>query len=145
MKFTLGQAAREVGKSKTSINRYIQSGKLSGERQDDGSYQIEASELFRVFPRVEPLPEPQGGAPRDPNVTPGVTPGISNDTKALSTEIDLLRERLSDKDDVIADLRRRLDRETEERMRLTALLTDQAQCDRRWDFGHEKEQSENDC
>jgi hypothetical protein len=47
-------------------------------------------------------------------------------------EIELLRERLADKDArladkdaVIDDLRHRLDRETEERRRLIAILTDQ--------------------
>ena len=43
----------------------------------------------------------------------------------LQREIELLRERLADKDAVIDDLRKRLDREGEERRRLTAILTDQ--------------------
>ena len=36
----------------------------------------------------------------------------------------MLRERLDDKDDVIKDLRERLDNEGEERRKLTMLLTD---------------------
>ena len=52
-----------------------------------------------------------------------------SDPGALQREIELLRERLADKDGVIDDLRQRLDTEAEERRRtqaqLTALLTDQ--------------------
>lgn len=45
--------------------------------------------------------------------------------RASENEIELLRLQLKGKNEVIADLRRRLDRETEERMRLTALPTHQ--------------------
>lgn len=40
----------------------------------------------------------------------------------LRREVELLRERLAEKDDVIADLRQRLDREGNERRSLAALL-----------------------
>jgi hypothetical protein len=52
-------------------------------------------------------------------------PKNDNSDSALVTEIQLLRERLADKDSVIDDLRHRLDSEAEERRKLTALLTDQ--------------------
>jgi hypothetical protein len=55
------------------------------------------------------------------------TPKNDNSDSALVKEIQLLRERLADKDSVIDDLRRRLDTEGEERRKLTALLTDQRQ------------------
>lgn len=47
---SLSQAAKTAGKSKSTINRAIKSGKLSATRHDDGTYTIAASELFRVFP-----------------------------------------------------------------------------------------------
>jgi len=50
---SLTQAARVTGKSKSTINRAIKSGKLSATRHDDGSYSIDGSELSRVF-RIEP-------------------------------------------------------------------------------------------
>jgi hypothetical protein len=50
---------------------------------------------------------------------------IASDTGGLRVEVEMLRERLADKDAVIEDLRRRLDAEAEERRRRTALLTDQ--------------------
>ena len=46
---SLSQAAKETGKSKSTINRAIKTGKLSATRHQDGTYSIAASELFRVF------------------------------------------------------------------------------------------------
>lgn len=46
---SLTQAAKIVGKSKSTINRAIKSGKLSAIRRDDGSYSIEGAELARAF------------------------------------------------------------------------------------------------
>ena len=107
MKFSLGQAAKEVAKSKATIHRYVQTGRLSAERQDDGSYQIEASELFRVFPHAGVLLEPPQNPPhetiRNPTEPNTEHPGNQGATSALTTEIDLLRERLADKDKRLAD------------------------------------------
>lgn len=47
---SLSQAAKETGKSKSTINRAIKNGKLSATRHEDGTYSIAASELFRAFP-----------------------------------------------------------------------------------------------
>lgn len=51
---SLSQAAKETGKSKSTINRAIKTGKLSATRHQDGTYSIAASELFRVFPSGTP-------------------------------------------------------------------------------------------
>ena len=48
--FGLRQAAQQVGASKSTILRAIQSGRLSADRTDDGGYAINAAELFRVYP-----------------------------------------------------------------------------------------------
>ena len=50
MKYTAGQAAKEVGKTKSTITKAISSGKLSATKEK-GAWQIDASELFRVFPK----------------------------------------------------------------------------------------------
>lgn len=47
---SLSQAAKATGKSKSTINRAIKTGKLSATRHEDGTYSIAASELFRAFP-----------------------------------------------------------------------------------------------
>ena len=117
MAYTLGQAAKAADVSKTTIQRAIKGGRLSASRQDDGSYVIDPAELHRAFPR-------DGHA--DSEMASSVTP---SGTGELRVEIEMLRERLAEKNDVIDDLRRRLDQSEEERRqvqaRLTGLLTDQ--------------------
>ena len=49
MKFTLAQAAIETGKDRSTLYRAIKKGKLSGELQEDKSYLIDSSELFRAY------------------------------------------------------------------------------------------------
>ena len=51
MKFSLSAAAKEAGRDKSTLSRDIAKGKLSAERQEDGSYLIDAAELFRVYPQ----------------------------------------------------------------------------------------------
>ena len=54
MKYTLGTAAKETGKSKSTILRFIRDGRLSYESKEGNKYQIDAAELFRVFPKDVP-------------------------------------------------------------------------------------------
>lgn len=49
MGYSLGQAAKATGRSKTTIHRAITSGRLSASRDDRGGYSIDPSELARVF------------------------------------------------------------------------------------------------
>jgi len=58
----------------------------------------------------------------NPDLLRSETPALQ---ATLQREIELLREMLTGKDAVIADLRERLDREGEERRKLTAILTNQ--------------------
>lgn len=121
MKLSLSQAAKETGTSKPTLSRWIAKGKVSAERQQDGSYLIDASELDRIKDLTG-----NGNGSETPPLKQLETP---HETSALRREIELLRERIGDKDGVINDLRRRLDEETEERRiaqaKLTGLLTDQ--------------------
>jgi hypothetical protein len=50
MKYTLGEAAKATGKSKSVIYKALKKGQISYESKDINGYQIDASELFRVFP-----------------------------------------------------------------------------------------------
>lgn len=52
MSYTLGQAAKACGKSKSTLSKAVKSGKISVIKNDDGSFSIEPVELFRVFPAV---------------------------------------------------------------------------------------------
>ena len=95
---TLGQAAKETGLSKTAISRAVKSGRLSATRNDQGEYQIDPSELFRVYPvtaNVDSEPERQA---------------TQKDNSWLQGQIDLLRE-------TVDDLRERLNNTEEARQR----------------------------
>jgi hypothetical protein len=52
MSYTLAEAARAVGKNKSTILRAIVNGRISGTRDDLGQWHIEAVELHRIFPPV---------------------------------------------------------------------------------------------
>jgi hypothetical protein len=58
-KLTLNQAAKEAGKAKKTILEAIRAGKLSAPKDDEGHYQIDPAELFRVWPptTTEPVTE----------------------------------------------------------------------------------------
>ena len=56
MSYTLGEAAKACGKSKATLSKAIKSGKISAERQVDGSFSIQAAELHRVYPPVSSTP-----------------------------------------------------------------------------------------
>jgi hypothetical protein len=115
MPYTLGQAAKATGKSKNTLTRAIRSGKLSGQRQADGSYTIDPAELHRVYPPVSEAGV--AGHPMDP-----VT--LQAQCQLLEREREVLLATL-------ADLRQRLDAADSERRtaqeRLTALLTHQTE------------------
>ena len=119
-RLNLSQAAKAVGKARSTINRDIDNGKVSVTRNSKGQPFIEIVELERVYGEVsietvtEPVQFGHSGTPKN-----------DNSDSPLIKEIELLRERLADKDSVIDDLRRRLDAEAEERRKLTAILTDQ--------------------
>ena len=116
MHLSLGQAAKETGKSKSVISNALNSGRLSGKRNDKGGWEIDPSELFRVFTKQnakEPEKE-QNGTPENP---------IQN--ILLEQEIRHLREQLDRERELNRDLISRLDAENEERRKLTMLLTDQ--------------------
>ena len=130
MPYTLKQAAEATGKTKPTILRAIQSGKVSAKKDEHGEWEIEPSELHRVY-------EPAKDGDTSTDTHTGSRNGENtSDHETLRQEISLLREmlaerdrRVADKDGVIGDLRQRLDTEAEERRRtqaqLTALLTDQ--------------------
>lgn len=52
MTYTLNEAAKATGKSKTTIHRALKSGKVSATKTATGAYAIEPAELHRVFPIV---------------------------------------------------------------------------------------------
>lgn len=112
MKFSIGQAATETGKPKSTISRAIKTGRLSATKNGN-RYDIDAAELFRVFP-------PNVAQPHEPNNTQPV-----KSTSATDTEIRMLREMLDRERESVDDLRNRL-------TRAELLLTDQRPKSRSW-------------
>jgi hypothetical protein len=128
MAYTLSEAAKATGLSKSTILRALQDtpakhgkpakpARLSGARSErDGIWLIEAAELHRLYPPI--VAQPVRDAAKDE----------ARNTRAAG-ETAVLRELLADREATIEDLRTRLDREGDERRqaqaRLTALLTDQ--------------------
>jgi len=126
MKLTLNQAAKECGRAKSTLSKAIKSGKLSAERGDKGAFLIDTAELYRVFPRSS------NGDQRLPIENPLNEQG----NRDLEREVETLREQINTVNlererertqlsETISDLRSRLDRESEERRALTAMITDQ--------------------
>ena len=99
MGLSLRNAAKEAGVSKSTILRAIQSGRLSAARLDDGGYDIDPAELFRVYEpgKVErSTPEARGqDAPSGPDPM----------TAVLQEQLNSLRELLRRADDDKAELR----------------------------------------
>jgi hypothetical protein len=121
MSLTAKEAAEQVGMTRQGIMKAMRQGKISAQKDLNGEWRIEPVELFRVY---EPVSFKQ------PDET-SFHQDTAEDMASLQVELRLLRERLADKEDVIEDLRERLDaeveerrKEAEERRKLTFLLTD---------------------
>lgn len=90
MLYTLGQAAKAVGKAKGTIKNAIDKGRISASKNEMGEYQIDPSELHRVYP----LPTEQS---KMNAVTPPVTPPLhSTEIKALEDKVRMLETALDD-------------------------------------------------
>lgn len=117
---TLGQAAKETGLSKPSISKAIKTGRLSAVKTENGEYQIDPVELFRVYPVTS---KPKADTLQEETLS------LPN---GLQAALDAMRELLGQVEGERDDLRRRLDEEAadrrasaEEVRRLTLLITHQ--------------------
>ena len=129
MKYSLSEAAKATGKNKTTIQRAIKNGKISAPKGDSGSYEIEPSELHRVFPPVAAQRDAQH--PQSNDTQQGKFNSINSDLARvleLEKELAVARERANGLEgqmdqmaDTINDLRKRLDNSEG---RVTALLAD---------------------
>lgn len=52
-KLTLGEASKLTGISKPTISKAVKDGKISGKKNKKGIFEIEKSELIRVYPEVK--------------------------------------------------------------------------------------------
>tara|TARA_R110001592_G_scaffold70553_1_gene216107 strand:- start:1969 stop:2364 length:396 start_codon:yes stop_codon:yes gene_type:complete len=114
---TLGQAAKMTGKSKPTIAKAVNSGRISGKKGKDGVYQIEVSELLRVY-------DAKSEAKSEPLV---LTQGMSE--KVAELEKKHLEEKLQDAERRMLKLEQERDQAIqdarEDRAKFMALLEDQ--------------------
>ena len=107
MKFTLGTAAKEVNKAKSTLSRDIKNGRISADKQLNGSYLIDASELFRVYPKCSSY-----------NSNGTVVKEQSATLKEHQMKIEFLERILREKEEMISELK-------EEKARLLGLVEKQ--------------------
>lgn len=105
--YSLGQAAKVAGVSKTTISNALKSGKLSYKEKTKSGYKIDPSELERVYPKRK-VDDNSGRSviPKEPHVNMG-----------LDREVEVLRE-------MIEELKLDRDRWQEQAVKITALLED---------------------
>jgi len=114
--YSLKAAAEAVGRSKAAILRSIQKGKISAKKNALNEWEIEPSELHRVYKSVtrnsEELNDTNQNATRI-------------ETEGLHREISLLKEQIEREREISRNLFNFLDEEKEERRKLTLILTHQ--------------------
>ena len=113
MKYTLGQAAKAVGKAKGTISNAIKSGRLSASKNDKGQYEIDPSELHRVYPLNDTT---RRLAVQLNDTAPPDSPPLN------TVETDLLRERI---EELKADLEREREHTAEWRKQAQTLALTQ--------------------
>ena len=122
MSYTLGQAAKAVGMSKTSILRSIKAGRISAGRDEFGQWAIEPCELHRIYPALtDDTGTGNGTGDR----------GVAGEGTALAeanARTELAEARISDFKSMLDDIREQRDRWQQQAERLAALaITDQRQ------------------
>jgi hypothetical protein len=116
--FTLGTAAKHVGKSKPTISKAIKDGKLSATKVN-GVFEIEPSELLRVFPN---RPSQADSASHSASSHSHDLDLVKQHNEHLTASLEDMKERLEDmkseRDLAMRDAR-------EDRARVMSLLEDQ--------------------
>lgn len=112
----LREAENLTGLGRSSLLKAIKAGKLSASRVSSGAWEVEVSELQRVYA----LKVPEVGSDR-----------AQTEVGTAEVERDLLRQQLRMMEETVADLRTRLTRSDEERTRLTLMLTSGSDQDER--------------
>ncbi len=106
------EAAKLTGKQRQTIHKAIKEGRISATRGESGEWRIDPAELFRVYPPASTVND---------NQSDKVDAGLQRVDSGLQREVELLRERIREKNDIIDDLRQDRDHW---RQQATALLTD---------------------
>lgn len=119
MRYTLSEAAAATGKNKATIQRAIKSGKISASKGPSGSYEIDPSELHRVFPPTsQRVAQHTDATTRNATQRPETPPDFNALQRIadLEKELAVMEERKNGLEDqkrhlteTVDDLRKRLD------------------------------------
>ena len=90
MAYTLGEAAKAVGKSKATLSKAIKQGKISAAKNEDGSFSIDPSELHRVYPVS------QSTVSTEQYETHNLTPVNTQEIIELRVKLEAAQQRISD-------------------------------------------------
>lgn len=134
MYYSLKQAAEAVGKSKPTILRAIQTGRISAKKNEFGAWEIDPAELHRVYDGAKAFHQRSSShnGTRTTPQSPHEIRFLQQEIAQKDEQLALLREERQREHVImqatIDDLRRRLDESTSDlrqaQTKLTALLTD---------------------
>ena len=109
MPYTLGQAAKATGKSKSTLQVAIKKGRVSATQAESGQYQIDPAELHRVYPPISST---------DRTAEPQSEQNRTDRTAEKMAEIMGLQARLEVMEQIVSELRG--DKEKAERREVEA-------------------------
>ena len=92
MKYSAGEAATATGLNTATITRAIKKGRISATKSETGAWQIDPSELHRVFPPLAGKALLQDEMQGDASLNQEQSKSANN---ALQGEIETMRERLA--------------------------------------------------
>jgi len=107
MELSLNQASKECGKAKSTISKAIKTGRLSADKQKNGTYKIDTAELFRVFPKQQVTSNnDQLRTPSEPHKNELLQAKID----ALEAKVDMLQDNVADLKEDREDLKTQRDK-----------------------------------
>lgn len=130
VKLSLNKAAKEAGVAKSTLLDALSAGRMSAEKNEKGHWEIDPSELFRVFSKTSSA---EHGKPIQ---TPLENHQKTTQNSALQIEVKMLREQIERMDaererersqltDQIEALKEQAERQSADHRQALAVLTDQ--------------------
>lgn len=130
IKLSLNKAAKEAGIAKSTLLEALNNGRMSAEKNEKGHWEIDPSELFRVFPKASSY------NPGKPIHTPLENHQKTSQNSAMEIEVKMLREQIERMDaererersqltNQIEALRDQAERQSADYRQALAMLTDQ--------------------
>jgi len=130
IKLSLNKAAKEAGIAKSTLLDALNNGRMSAGKNEKGHWEIDPSELFRVFPKTGSY------NPEKPIQTPLENHHKTIQNSTLEIEVKMLREQIERMDaererersqltDQIEALKEQAERQSADYRQALAVLTDQ--------------------